>query len=312
MNPYVFIVGCPRSGTTLLQRVVNAHSEIAITPEAQWVPRLFEKRWGVTREGLVTPELILQLVEHPGFIAMNIDREELVKLVGTGEPVTYASFVSGLFDLYGRIRGKRLVGDKTPGYVRRIKTLHALWPEARFVHLIRDGRDVYLSMANRPMHNLKPGAFDSWKEHPVPTAALWWEFNVQCGRAAEKELGPRLYHEMRYEAFTANPHEECAKLCAFLDVRYDDAMLRFHEGSEVRFKRDKRPITAGLRNWSSEMPAEDVERFEAAAGWLLDELGYPRAFPHPRSEDLETASTIRDVLAQDVRMRYGVERKTRT
>jgi hypothetical protein len=293
--------------------MVNAHSEIAVTPETHWIPRFTKKRWGVTR-GLVTPELIPRLFEHPGFVALGIGREELVKLMGTGEPITYSAFVSGIFDLYGNAQRKRLVGDKTPGYVRRMKTLHLLWPKARFVHLIRDGRDVYLSMASRPLELPKAGVFDSWAEHPVPTAALWWELNVRLGREAGKALGPELYYEMRYESLTANPPEECAKLCSFLGVPYDDSMLRFYEGrigtkAEPGGKPDWQPITSGLRDWKSQMAAADIERFEATAGKLLDELHYARAVPHPGSKYLETVSRIRDRLARDPLTRYGLERK---
>ena len=313
-NPYVFIVGCPRSGTTLLQRMVNAHPEIAITPETHWIPRFIKKRWGVTRKGLVTPKLFARLFEHPGFVALGIGREEAIKLIGAGEPITYSSFVSGIFDLYGKAQGKRLVGDKTPGYVRRMETLHALWPEAGFVHLIRDGRDVYLSMANRPMEQWKPGVFDSWAEHPAATAALWWELNVRRGRGAGKTLGHELYYEIRYESLTSNPPEECAKLCSFLGVQYDDSMLRFHEGRtgtkpEPGGKPAWQPITSGLRDWRSQMPPADIEQFEAAAGELLEELGYARAVPQPRSECLESASRIRDRLVRDPLTHYGLERE---
>ncbi len=306
-NPYVFIVGCPRSGTTLLQRIVNAHSQIAIIPESHWVPRLFDKRKGLTAEGLVTPELISSLLMQPEFAALQINRPQLAALLGTGRPVSYADFITGIFDLYGKARGKTLVGNKTPGFARRMGTLHALWPRARFVHLIRDGRDVYLSTLHRPLKNPKPGVFDSWNEDAATTAALWWEWNVRVGQRAGNSLGPELYYPMRYESLVAGPAAECEALCAFLGLPYDDAMLRFHEG-QAR-PRAARPIIPGLRDWRSQMPAEDVERFEAAAGQLLDELGYPRAFPQPRPERLEMASRVRELLAQDPRTRYGAERK---
>ena len=314
INPYVFIVGCPRSGTTLLQRIVNAHPEIAITPETHWIPRFFDKGWGVTADGFVTPEVIPRLLEHPGFAALNIGREDLVRLMRNDRPITYSSFVSDIFDLYGEAQGKRRVGDKTPGYVRRIHTLHHFWPKARFVHLIRDGRDVYLSMANRSLENLKPGIFDAWAEHPVSTAALWWELNVQRGRDVGTELGPKLYYEIRYESLIANSHAECAKLCFFLGVAYNDSMLQFYERGigtkpEAGGKPAWQPITSGLRDWKSQMPAADVERFEAAAGKLLKNLGYARAVPQPRTECLQTASRIRDLVTRDPRTRYGLERK---
>src|SRR5260370_3154585 len=80
-NPYVFIVGCPRSGTTLLQRIVNAHSQIAIMPESHWIPRLFDKRKGLTPEGLVTPELIPHLLAQPDFAGLPIDQGKPVSML---------------------------------------------------------------------------------------------------------------------------------------------------------------------------------------------------------------------------------------
>src|SRR5260370_42040901 len=194
-NPYVFIVGCARSGTSLLQRIVNAHSQIAITPESHWIPQLFEERRGLTAEGLVTPDLVSHLFTLPKFTRLGISREELVESMGNDAPVSYAQFVSGIFDLYGKAQGKALVGDKTPAYVRSILLLHKLWNTARFVHLIRDGRDVCLSVANWCKTSFKqPGTFSTWKDDPVSTTALWWKAMVRLGREAGKSLGPKLYY----------------------------------------------------------------------------------------------------------------------
>src|SRR2546422_5658746 len=212
-NPVVFIVGCPRSGTTLLRHIVSAHPQIVITPEAHWIPLWFEKRIGLTPKGLVTVELISELLAHTKFALFRLGREELLTLAGSGEPISYASFVTGIFDLYGKKRGKKLVGNKTPDSVRRMDFLHALWPHARFVHLILDGRDVALSLRAWPRVTQKrPGTLPTWKDDPVSTAALWWELNVRRGREGGRLLGSGLYHELRYESLIANPAEECANL----------------------------------------------------------------------------------------------------
>jgi sulfotransferase family protein len=304
-NPYVFIVGCPRSGTTLLQRIVNAHPQIAVTPESHWIPRLFAKGEGLTPEGLVTAQLAPRLLELPKFAALGIAREDLLKLVGNGEPVHYSSLVTAILDLYGKAQSKALVGDKTPDYVRWLDTLHGLWPEARFVHVIRDGRDVCLSIANwTKAHQKRPGRFTTWKDEPVSTTALWWELNVRLGRNVGKLIGARLYYEIRYEALVTHPREECEALCAFLGLGYHDAMLRFHEGRTrtepgLSAKHAWLPVTAGLRDWRSQMPSGDIERVEAATGELLDELGYPRVFPRPGPERLENALRIREEFSRD-------------
>ncbi len=306
-NPVVFIIGCPRSGTTLVRHIVGAHPLIAMTPEAHWIPKWFEKRRGLTPDGLVTPDLIAKLLAHPKFALFRLGREDLMTLMGTGEQRSYASFVTGIFDLYGKSQGKVLVGNKTPDAVRKLDTLHALWPQARFVHVIRDGRDVALSMFNWPgVEQKKPGTFATWKDDPASTAALWWELNVRRGREAGASLGPELYHEMRYESLVAHPERDCAALCAFLGLPYDEGMLRFHEARAntdegLKAGHGWRPITPGARNWRTEMAPADVERFEAAAGALIDELGYPRAFPEPRPDAVAHSTRVRDRLANEPR-----------
>ena len=305
MNPYLFIVGCPRSGTTLLRRIIDAHRQIAITRETHWIAKRFERRQGVTPDGLVTPELLSWLLSDEKFTRMGIGQDELEGLVAGEEPVSYSTFVTGIFDLYGKGQGKRLVGDKTPAYVRRIPTLHALWPEARFVHLIRDGRDVCMSAINWRKADHALGRFSTWGVDPITTAAVWWEWHVRLGREDGGSLAPKLYHEVPYEALVSVPEETCAALCDFLGLPYDDAMLKFHEGREkadpnLDAKKGWWPLTPGLRKWSEQMPAEDLERCEAAAGDLLEELGYPRACPHPPEEKLARAVRIRESFTREV------------
>jgi len=286
--------------------MVNAHPQIAITPEAHWIPRFFEERRGLTPGGIVTPDLIQQLLEHPKFANFHMRPQDLLGLIVKECPMSYASLITGIFDLYGQARGKALVGNKTPDSVRKLRTLHILWPETRFVHLIRDGRDVALSFMKWPkLLQKKPGNLSTWKDDPFSTAALWWEFNVRCGLRAFEWLDPKLRYEMRYESLIANPGKECAALCEFLKLPYDESMLRFHEDREEIASGDPmnpawQPITSGLRDWRTQTSEENVERFEAVAGELLDELGYVRAFPCPRPESLEAASRIRNAIASDL------------
>jgi hypothetical protein len=114
-----------------LQRLVNAHPQIAAVHETHWIARYFEKRTGLTPEGFVTSDLIPKLLEYHRFPKMKVGREELERLIDSDEPVSYPSFVSAIFNLYGQRKGKSLVGDKTPSYVLNIPTLHHLWPSAK-------------------------------------------------------------------------------------------------------------------------------------------------------------------------------------
>ena len=312
MKPFVFLVGCARSGTTLLHRIVDAHGQIAITPEMHWITNSFrhQKKW-LAPEGRVTPEQVADLVRHKRFRKFEFGREDFEGLLRAGEPAPYHTFLEGIFALYGKNKGKNLVGNKTPAYVKGLATLHAHWPTAKFVHLIRDGRDVCLSVLSWYHADRTAGRYSTWAEDPVSTTALWWKHKVGLGRQGGQPLGQDLYYEIRYESLVTHPTEECAKLCTFLGVPYDEAMLRFHEGRTksdpgLDAKRAWRPITPGLRDWKTQMPTEDVERFEAVAGDLLDQLGYPRAVPRPSADIMKRAARIRDLFTQNLQSRSKV------
>jgi hypothetical protein len=308
MNPYVFFVGCPRSGTTLLRRMGDAHPELAVIGELHWLPRWWERRVGMTPEGIVTTELLDMLLVEPRFHKLNLDAEAVANLVEDSEPKHYARFVTELFDLHGGVRGKRLVGEKTPGYVRFLPTLHSLWPHTRVVHLIRDGRDVALSLFDRTRTSRRAWRLPTWEEDPATTAALYWEWNVRLGREAGARMGPDRYYEVRYEALVADPELECRKLCDFLGLAFDPIMLRFHEGRRraepgLSAKKAWQPITPGLRMWGEQMTPRDLARFEAAAGDLLSELGYELGFRTASSAELATAARLRGAFVDGARAR---------
>jgi hypothetical protein len=284
VNPYLFVVGCPRSGTTMLRRMLDAHPSIAMTRETHWIPKFVPPG-----DGHVTPELVAELCEHPKFAKLRLSREE-VERAGAGSPL-YATFVAALFDRYGEKAGKPLVGDKTPGYVRAIPLLHWLFPHARFVHLVRDGRDVCLSALGwEPKQAGFRRRFPTWADAPVATCALWWSSQVLPGRQAGRELPPGLYHEVRYDELAAKPEATLRALCAFLGVDYSDTMARYHEGRAshkpgLSAKKAWLPPTVGLRNWQTQMADDEVGEFESVAGDALEELGFVRAHPGIRGRE---------------------------
>jgi len=108
-----------------------------------------------------------------------------------------------------------------------------------------------------------------------------------------------------WQFLTTHRLGEIDNFSTYCGKSYDDAMLRFHEGHEIAdpnldAKKGWRPLTPGLRKWSEQMSTEDLRRFEAAAGDLLDELGYPRAVPDPPQETLAWTARIRESFTWDV------------
>jgi Sulfotransferase family len=302
VNPYLFVVGCPRSGTTLLRRMLDAHPRIAMTRETHWIPA-----FAARANGEVTPELLSEIRRHRKFENLNLPPSD-VERAAAGSPA-YAAFVTALFDLYGEQAGKPLVGDKTPGYVRSIRVLHHLFPEARFVHLVRDGRDVCLSaLAWERKEAGFRRRFPTWADAPLTTCALWWRWHVLLGRQSGRELPAGLYYEMRYEELVARPEAELRALCSFLDVEYSAAMAKYHERRRttregLSAKKAWLPPTPGLRDWRTQMPPDDVAEFESGAGDALEKLGYERA--RPAVDPKRAAATA--VVARAFQSRERVE-----
>jgi hypothetical protein len=301
-NPALFIVGCPRSGTTLLQRLVDAHPDIAVIPELEWIPRAGDGYVEPAPEDPVPAELLRRLAARGRFgkyTPLPFAPGELEPFASGERSVGWRELMTRFYDGWAVARGKPLVANKTVDHVPRIAFLHRMWPSARFVHLIRDGRDVVLSaLAWRRAEKLA-ARFSTWREHPVATAALWWEWQVRLGREAGAALAPRSYGELRYEALAADPETAARRVCELAGVPYADRMLRFWEGrapatdGRATAKHRWLPPTPGLRDWRTEMAPDDVARFEAVAGDLLDELGYARGAPPARGDARAEAARLR-------------------
>jgi hypothetical protein len=302
LEPFVFVVGCARSGTTLVERVLNAHPLLAIAPEMHWITNGFGRSSWRKHACLVTREMLSAWAAHEMFPQLEVGREDFLKLIPPDRPLRAVKFLAKFFRVYSRVQGKPLVGSKTPAYVRRMVALHALWPDTKFVHVIRDGRDVGLSVLDWHHARRTAARYRTWAADPITTVALWWKRKVQLGREGGAALGPGLYYELRYEALVANPAHECDKLCAFLGVPGDRGMAYFHEKRPRLDQPDHpwRPVTPGLRDWHTQMPGDAVERFEAAAGDTLQQLGYPLA-SSVRAEAEKHAATVRQLFTADAR-----------
>jgi hypothetical protein len=270
LGPPFFIVGSARSGTTWLRIILNAHSQIAVPPESRFVVSLWEGS-----DNVDAGELLQRLARNKRFQAWDLPIAEVERVLPRRP--TYTQVMAAAYVAYARAHRKSRWGDKTPRYVEHIDLLARLWPDARFVHQIRDGRDVALSYADVP-----------FGPKSVAAAADLWSKRVRAGMGAGRGLGPGRYLETRYEAFVAEPERHTRSLCEFLGVTYEPEML-----DADRAKSDILPraalynpnvakgTAAKARSWEQDMPVAHVEIFEAVAGDLLTELGYPRRFGSP-------------------------------
>ena len=293
-NPYVFVVGCPRSGTTLLQRMLDNHPHLAVANDSHFIPRVLEKLAPGSIDDAIagravplTPELVAGARHYHRFHRLGLDDEQVE---GAARGATsYREFVSALYTEFAGISGKPLGGEKTPDYVRKLPILCGLFPDTKIVHIIRDGRDVALSLLDWAHEKKGPGRLELWREQPVAVSALWWRWQVRAGRSSGAELGADRYHEVRYEDLVADPEPGLRRVSDFLGLPFAPRMLRFHVGKAkpdraLSAKSAWLPPTSGLRDWRRQMAEADVQLFEALAGDLLGELGFEESSDQPPAE----------------------------
>jgi hypothetical protein len=298
---FPFVVGCGRSGTTMLRAMLDSHPLVAVPHESYFVTPALRRRAGYEAgAGLDRSRLLEDLGRDDTFTRWQLD-PELVRAVRDDEGLrTVPDALTALYRAFATQAGKSRYADKTPRNVLHVDLIGRNLPDARFVHLVRDGRDVVPSMMGLPYF---PDGFAD--------AVMYWSDRVQTGRRAGRALGPDRYVEVRYEELVADPEATLRELCSFLDLTFDEAMLRYYErADEVTVAVTEvghhqglwQPPTPGIRSWRATMSPHDQQVFEALAGPTLDEFGYGRSGLPP------SRSARREALAW--RTRTGLARRT--
>lgn len=284
-SPALFIVGVPRSGTTLLRLMCDAHPDLSIPPEMSFIPAVTDLRG---RGDKLRGAFLDAVTGMATWQDANIERAEFEDALGEFEPFTVAEGVRAFYRIYARRFGKSRWGDKTPAYCLHMDRIEKLLPEARFVHIIRDGRDVALSLRGLWF---SPG--DSIEE----LANLWRSWIMTARRLGRRR---RHYMEVRYEELIEDAPGVLRRVCDFVELPYDTRMERYYESAGVRldevntmYRSDgtllitkeerlynqrfttKPPERARVSRWRNEMDAETRAGFARVAGDLLEELGYP-------------------------------------
>ena len=292
--PAPFVVGVGRSGTTLLRLMLDAHSELAMPPETHF----FASLRSASGELKFGPSDAVEAIvddEHRRWNDFGMEEEELLARFEAIPRFNLADALRAFYSLYAEKQGKERWGDKTPDYIERMRQIKGVLPEARFIHVIRDGRDVTVSTNKR--------IIERGHRDPMPPgrSAKRWQKKILKARADGPKLGE--YLEIRYEDLVTDTEAQLRKVCEFSQLEFEPGMLDYHETAALRLsemagampardgrpERDagerlkahalatKPPTKERIEVWREDMAPEDVAKFESVAGDLLDDLGYARS-----------------------------------
>jgi Sulfotransferase family len=293
--PAPFVVGVGRSGTTLLRLMLDAHPDMTIPPETHFINPFIQSSGRIR----FNPKLATRTIvddERRRWKDFGLDEEDLRAGLEQVEPFNTTDAIRAFYELYASKHGKHRWGDKTPDYIRKMRKLKKTLPEARFIHVIRDGRDAGLSQNNRIAKRGKD---------PVPPRemARRWRKRIVKARVDAEELED--YIEVRYEDMVTDTEGVLRRVCEHIELDFDPAMLTYYEGASDRLQEmagalpakkgrpereageriaahaltTKPPQADRVAVWKEEMSEADNAEFEEAAGYLLEELGYETATP---------------------------------
>lgn len=280
----VFIVGAPRSGTTLLQYMLRSHPALSLpTGESHFFIPLY--RTAAQFGDLSQPDnvrRVLQAMEarsaeflHTDLHGVKFDIETLTREFSAEGRSTMRDIITALFEKNAAAEGKRRWGDKTPYYVLHIPKLLEWWPDAQIIHIIRDGRDVALSMFTR-RHDF--GAYNAYH------AAKLWEQYVETGHTLGHAVPKGQYLELRYEDMLTDQRTALQTICAFLGESYSDDLLEYKKSGEAgKTPLLQKPIQKENKDkWKSAMTPRQIHVFESAAAATLEKFGYAITTPGKR------------------------------
>jgi hypothetical protein len=270
--PPFFVVGNDRSGTTMLRLVLDRSAEAAVPPESMFlVDTAPARRSGGLRDAAEAARLLERIWEHPRVSGWGLPREPPPVPAGLSHADAYRFAVEAPFRAYASLAGKSRWGDKTPAYLHQVDELLAVWPDARLIVLVRDGRDVALSIMGLPF-----GPNNVW------AAARNWAAGIRRGQEAERRH-PDQVLTLRYEDLASEPKREVERACEFLGLAFDEAMLAIEETDAAKLAMGQEgwftSVWAGINTsavgkWRRQMTPAQQAVFAAVASDELRALGY--------------------------------------
>lgn len=283
MNRF-FIIGNPRSGTTLFRLMMNKHSQISVPPEAGflvWLNNEFNHF-----QATDIPLLIQALKDTKKIESWNLDYETLQDFMEKKKPNSFADAMDMIYDYYSsHVLQKKvdIFGDKNNYYLDHIDLLAQLYPDAKFIHIIRDGRSVAASY-----QSLMTKSIDSAYAPKLPTniteIAEEWSRNINHIQDSFALLPLGNWTSIRFEDLVLYPEKTLEDVCKFLKLDFEKQMLEYYQTDEssglepaeyLAWKsKNLQPLQSEEVDKYKLLNADDLKQFEICAAEILKKYHY--------------------------------------
>lgn len=266
MNEFrpIFIIGVGRSGTSMLQSMLNAHHAITFPPETHFIRTYLQKN-------VTLQEIRTELLNDENLIRLSLPLEKIIE-----KNHDLKGFYIDLLQEYMKKQGKYFVGDKDPKNIEHLRLIHSVFPQATIVHIYRDPRAVIASRLKAKWSEDKP----FWQH------ILAYKVQLSYGRRTANELFGK-YIEIKYEDLVENPEYELKRLCRELELQYDDNMVEFYksadevvQGEELLWKQNcfNPVMLQNINKWKNELSKDKIKLIEYVLKREMDTLEYTRMY----------------------------------
>jgi Sulfotransferase family len=299
----IIVLGCPRSGTTLMQIMLHSHRRIAIPPETRFVLPVYRRRlrFGDLEQAANRRRLARFIVRGRGrrFFDLGLDERETIRRIVAGPP-TLGSALAIVFQAYAERFGRSRWGDKRPAYYAYLDVVMRLFPDAQIVSLVRDPRDCVASLKQMPW----------WKRDSYHSVLAWAQAIDFTDEAAR--TWPGAVMRVQYERLVTDPERELTVLCAALGETYDRAMAEPEQLAAVAVPERKywhentrtRPRDHRIGRWEADLEPWEVGLCETVLAERMERYGYELSGAgRPRADRL--------LRYAQVKARVSMARKTR-
>ncbi len=273
-RPPIFVVGAPRSGTTMLAAMLGAHSRLAAGPETHFYAKISDDARASAVSDRDWPEAAvdslakLRLAEQPVIELMGRDRAGIHRYLSAREP-SQAAMLESLVEPFSRERGKARWVEKTPNHILHVEAIRQTFPDAVIIRILRDPRDVGLSTRALP----------TFSNSAIANMYLYRQWHMSALNFFRDDPST---HTLRFEDLVADPTGELQRLCAAIGEDFEASMLDFATSAgDVASKAEhwKASISGKLDPsrqyaWRRKMAPGTQKVGNLVCAELLDQFGY--------------------------------------